>query len=382
MESALLTILERHAASAAAAVNQLEGKLTEVSSALAWVQKRSVEAAKDGSECVLKMPRRILALREALAEEAEAARKCGIDRGLLPALDRLGEAFTAAVRECALTTATLPSMHTSPSKSPPSETSRAFSPTLLHLLGSTHAISAALGVALGIQRDLDAYCDPDALASRVAGLEAEADADSPISINTAFGIFQEWYRVQWVSSARMRKFMSTLTGLRLLCVHQIRAQYVKLAQAVSKLVVMRPYFPLLQAPIAARDDLLRRLRRAGSFVEAAAAVTPRAGSSATNSNTIHDVDDDGKGDERSPEEIADAVDAQAVELHLELRALILPALAELQVSALAQAQSLKSRGKRADAVAACRPFLELFRVAHVLLVAPHSQGPTVVPKAL
>lgn len=69
------------------------------------------------------------------------------------------------------------------------------------------------------------------------------------------------------------------------------------------------------------------------------------------------------------------------------RAALLPTLTSLQADAIAAARAALSSSslssaeeRRAAAAAACVPFLELFRVAHVLLVSPRSSGLTVTVK--
>lgn len=114
---------------------------------------------------------------------------------------------------------------------------------------------------------------------------------------------------------------------------------------------------MLSRPIAERDDILRRVKRAVSYGEPASPGQPVA---AYSSN------------EWDP-----------VTVHLKLRGELLPKLRSLQQHALTLIRScLRDHPDDVSAIhAAAKPFFDAFRTVQLVLLSPSHSGIVVVPKS-
>lgn len=176
---------------AAASLQRVKAVQQRLNKLYAWLQSRQ---AGEGQGDVLKLPRRILQLREALEEERQRlAKVCG-PAGYECPWDALADQFLAAVGEVEGRRAR--AAPPSPSSPAPPTAPKPFLPTTLDVLALPTSLRAAHAVADGICRDLDRWCDAGRVNDRLTALEAEGGGADPTAL--AIAVFREWYRMQWV----------------------------------------------------------------------------------------------------------------------------------------------------------------------------------------
>lgn len=165
----------------------------ELNASLEFIRRHFIEAAAAGAPALLRLPRRLLAAREALQEERRRAAKAGLlGNSVEKALDALGEAFLAAVRQHS-SRVTAPA--TKSPQVPTTASSIPAAPTPFEILRCDSALRATIAFVHRIQQDVSKWFDPADMAARLGGIVAGSE---PSSAPTS-ALFEEWYRIQWVS---------------------------------------------------------------------------------------------------------------------------------------------------------------------------------------
>ena len=174
------------------ALARYEGVQHELNASLEFIRRHFAEASAAGAPALLRLPRRLIVAREALQEERKRAEKAGLPRNdIEKALDALGEAFLAAIRQhSSRITAPNPKSPTAPATASP----RPIVPTPFEILRCKAALHATIAFVHSLQEDISKWFDPADMAARLGGIVAGSD---PSSAHIS-ALFEEWYRIQWV----------------------------------------------------------------------------------------------------------------------------------------------------------------------------------------